>query len=577
MDKRTILAVVLSLAVLFAYQIFFAKPPVPPKPVPVQEAGQENADKVVKQPDKPTVAAAAATTKPVIQKVAVKKEGQPKDVRVETENYIAVFSTKGAALKSFQLKKYQKECTKCFSDIWPVIKNFVMGKKQQPKTKTNALIELVALQENMPYPLALTFPESQTEMTADSVYDADAVSLDMTKDKNQQRLVFSRTFSDGMKVEKVFTFNPDNYSIELDVTLFNLTNVPITQTPYLNWYEYVDPNAAVDRYSKEGPVAYVANSIERKRSMDISSEETIGPDVSWGGFTRKYFMAVMIPQNPSLTSIKMSRDSNNMVSVNIKGDKNIIPPAQSGSFKYNLFIGPKDYSMLKKMGLSLEEAIEFESFIPGLKWLSIGLLMFIQFLHKFFSNYGVAIIMLTILIKIIFWPLGNISYKSMKEMQKIQPKITALREKYKNDQAKLGQETMALYKAHKVNPFGGCLPILIQIPVFIGLYNTLLYAIELRHSPLFWWIQDLSAKDPFYITPIVMGATQFIQQKMTPTMGDPMQAKIMLFMPVVFTFIFLNFPSGLVIYWLLNNIISIGQQVYIYKKFGDKPVQGAKP
>ncbi len=576
MDKRTILAVVLSLAVLFAYQIFFAKPPVPPKSVPVQATEQANVDKVVKQPDKPTVVA-AATTKPVIQKVAVKKEGQPKDVRVETGNYIAVFSTKGAALKSFQLKKYQEECTKCFSDIWPVIKNFVMGKKQQPKTKSNALIELVALKENMPYPLALTFPESQTEMTADSVYDADVTSLDMTKDKNQQRLVFSRTFSDGMKVEKVFTFNPDNYSIEMDVTLSNLTDAPIIQIPYLNWYEYVDPAAAVDRYSKEGPVAYVANSIERKRSMDISSEETIGPDVSWGGFTRKYFMAVIIPQNPSLTSIKMSRDSNNMVSVSIKGDKNIIPPSQSGSFKYNLFIGPKDYSMLKKMGLSLEEAIEFESFIPGLKWLSIGLLMFIQFLHKFFSNYGVAIIMLTILIKIVFWPLGNISYKSMKEMQKIQPKITALREKYKNDQAKLGQETMALYKAHKVNPFGGCLPILIQIPVFIGLYNTLLYAIELRHSPLFWWIQDLSAKDPFYITPIVMGATQFIQQKMTPTMGDPMQAKIMLFMPVVFTFIFLNFPSGLVIYWLLNNIISIGQQVYIYKKFGDKPVQGAKP
>jgi YidC/Oxa1 family membrane protein insertase len=222
--------------------------------------------------------------------------------------------------------------------------------------------------------------------------------------------------------------------------------------------------------------------------------------------------------------------------------------------------------MLKKQGLSLEEAIEFESFIPGLKWLSIGLLIFIQFLHKFVSNYGVAIILLTILIKVLFWPLGTISYKSMKEMQAIQPKITALREKYKNDQAKLGQETMALYKAHKVNPFGGCLPILIQIPVFIGLYNTLLYAIELRHSPLFWWIQDLSAKDPYYITPIIMGATQFIQQKMTPTMGDPMQAKIMLAMPIIFTFIFLNFPSGLVLYWLLNNIISIGQQVYINKK-----------
>jgi len=154
----------------------------------------------------------------------------------------------------------------------------------------------------------------------------------------------------------------------------------------------------------------------------------------------------------------------------------------------------------------------------------------------------------------------------MKEMQKLQPLMAALREKYKGDKTRLSQESMALYKAHKVNPMGGCLPMVVQIPVFFGLYKALLYAIELRHSPLFWWIQDLSAKDPYYITPIIMGATMFIQQKMTPTGADPMQAKIMLFMPVIFTFMFLNFPSGLVIYWLFNNIISIGQQVYINKQ-----------
>jgi YidC/Oxa1 family membrane protein insertase len=280
-------------------------------------------------------------------------------------------------------------------------------------------------------------------------------------------------------------------------------------------------------------------------------------------------MAAVIPQDPSLTSINMSKDKNNMVSVEIKGTKSAIPPNQSDSLKYSLFIGPKDYTLLKKQGISLEEAVEFASFIPGLKWLSIGLLILIKFLYQYVSNYGFAIVILTILIKLIFWPLGNISYKSMKEMQKLQPKLVELKEKHKNDQAKLGQETMALYKAHKVNPLSGCLPMLIQIPVFIGLYNTLLYAIELRHSPLFWWIQDLSAKDPYYITPIIMGATQFIQQKMTPAIGDPMMAKMMLIMPIVFTFLFLNFPAGLVIYWLLNNVLSIGQQIYINKKFAD--------
>jgi YidC/Oxa1 family membrane protein insertase len=218
---------------------------------------------------------------------------------------------------------------------------------------------------------------------------------------------------------------------------------------------------------------------------------------------------------------------------------------------------------MKAQNVGLENAIDFGDW---LKWLAMPLLVALKFLYGYVHNYGIAIIILTILIKLIFWPLGNKSYKSMKEMQKLQPKMAALREKYKDDKTKLSQESMALYKTHKVNPLGGCLPMVVQIPVFFGLYKSLLYAIELRHSPFFWWIQDLSAKDPYYITPIIMGATMFIQQKMTPTGADPMQAKIMLFMPIIFTFMFLNFPSGLVIYWLFNNIISIGQQVYINRQ-----------
>lgn len=558
MDKRTILAVVLSLGVFLAYQMFFATPPPPKQAAPAQESKQVGKDTAAKPPATPATAAAPTS--------AAEKEAAPKDIKVETEKYTAIFSTRGAALKSFQLKGYQKECTECTDDIYPKIKNFVTGQKQPVKVKSKELIELVAVNEAMPYPLAVTFPESAAEIAADSIYDADVIKLDMKNAKEKQRLVFSRIFNGKIKVEKIFTFNPDNYSIALDVKVSNLTDTPMTQIPHLNWYQYVDPKREEDSYGHEGPVAYVSKSIKRKKVSDISTDTSLGPDVSWGGFENKYFMALIIPQDPSLTSINMSKDSSNMVSLDLKRTKSIIPPDQSGLFSYALFIGPKDYTLLKKQGISLEEAIEFDSFIPGLKWLSIALLFFVKFLHQYFSNYGVAIIILTILIKIIFWPLGNISYRSMKEMQKLQPKINELKEKYKNDKSKIGQETMALYRSHKVNPMSGCLPILIQIPVFIGLYNTLLYAIELRHSPFFWWIQDLSAKDPYYITPIIMGATQFIQQKMTPTVGDPMQAKIMLLMPVVFTFIFLNFPAGLVIYWLLNNILSIGQQYYINRK-----------
>jgi YidC/Oxa1 family membrane protein insertase len=325
----------------------------------------------------------------------------------------------------------------------------------------------------------------------------------------------------------------------------------------------VDPSAKEDSYGHTGPVSYVAKDVEREKVTKMETPKSLGPDVSWGGFESKYFIAAMIPQNPSLTSLSLSKDSSNMVSTSLKGPKNIIPPGQAGFFTYKLFLGPKDYNILKAQGVGLENAIDFGSW---LKWLAMPLLLSLKFLYNYVHNYGIAIIILTILIKILFWPLGNKSYKSMKEMQKLQPKMLELREKYKNDKARLSQETMALYKAYKVNPMGGCLPMIIQIPVFFGLYKALLYAIELRHSPFFLWIQELSAKDPYYITPIIMGATMVFQQKMTPVSGDPTQAKIMLWMPVIFTFMFLNFPSGLVIYWLFNNILSIGQQYYINKQ-----------
>jgi YidC/Oxa1 family membrane protein insertase len=557
MDKRTILAVVLSLAVLLGYQVFFAKPQVPPKPAvaPDQQTTQTTKEAVTQM--------ASAQKTPIAKESNIKSTVAPKDIKVETAQYTAIFSTRGGALKSFQLKGYQKDCAECPDDIYPRIKNFVTGSKEQLPPKGKGLVELVDVKESMPYPLAITFPESNIDIAPDSIYESDTTKLDMINAKEKQRLVFFQTYDDAIKVEKIFTFNPDNYTISLEIKVYNLTDSPVNQIPKLSWQQYADPNQAVDSYGHDGPVASVAKSIERQELKKLDKEKTYGPNVLWSGYESKYFIASFISENPSLTSTIMNRDTKNMISVSIRGQKELIPGKQSGSFNYTLYLGPKEHSLLKAQNVGLEDSIDFGSW---LKWLAMPLLAALNFIHNYIANYGIAIIILTLLIKIIFWPLGNLSYKSMKEMQNLQPKIAALKEKYKTDQAKLSQETMALYKTHKVNPFGGCLPIVIQIPIFFGLYKALLYSIELRHSPFLWWIVDLSAKDPYYITPIVMGAKQFLQQKMTPTMGDPMQAKIMLFMPVIFTFFFLNFPSGLVIYWLFNNILSIGQQYYINKK-----------
>ena len=536
MDKNTILAIVLSVIVIFTWQAFFAKKPVPQQTDAVK---QEATTAVTKPAGKET---AVEPVKPVPTRTVLSKPvaGSEKDISVETPLYTAIFTTRGGALKSFKLRAYRKSLT---NDSEP--------------------IEMVHVSDGMPYPLDIMFPESNIDIRPDGLFSTDVNSIDLTKTQDSRRLVFTLSYPNSMKVEKIFTFYPEKYAFDLELKVYNLSGFSINENALFSWYQFVDPNAEEESYAHDGPISFVSKDIERYEVKKMESVKLLGPNVAWGGFESKYFIAAMIPQNPTLTSISLSRDTRNMVAVSLKGPQNPIPPGQVGVFSYTLYLGPKDHDILKAQGVGLENAIDFGDW---LKWLAMPLLLIVKFLYNYVHNYGIAIIILTTLIKIVFWPLGNKSYKSMKEMQKLQPKIAELRERFKGDKTRLSQETMALYKTHKVNPMGGCLPMVIQIPVFFGLYKSLMYAIELRHAPFYWWIQDLSAKDPYYITPIIMGATMFIQQKMSPPAGDPMQQKVMLLMPVVFTFMFLSFPSGLVIYWLFQNILSIGQQYYINKQ-----------
>lgn len=535
MDKKTFLAIVLSLVVIFAWQVFFAKKPPPKQPESAQQETQV-AGKPAGKETAPVQIAPSQGRTVLSQKVA----GAEKDVVVETPLYKAIFTTKGGALKSYKLKEYRATLD-----------------------SNTDLIELVQVMEGMQKPLSITFPESNVDILPESIFTADSSSIDLTQSQDNRRLTFTQTYPNEAKVEKVFTFYPGKYAFDLEVKIHNLSKGTLSQNAFLSWYQYVDPKAETDSYGHDGPISFIAKDVELYEVKKIESGKLLGPDVTWAGFESKYFIASMVPQNPTLTSLSLSVDARNMVSVSLKGPQNIIPPGQVGVFSYSLYLGPKEHDILKAQGVGLENSIDFGSWM---KWLAMPLLISLKFLNDYVKNYGIAILILTLIIKIVFWPLGNKSYKSMKEMQKLQPKIAELREKYQNDKTKISQETMALYKTHKVNPLGGCLPMVIQIPVFFGLYKALMYSIELRHAPFYWWIQDLSAKDPYYITPIIMGGTMLLQQQMTPAMGDPMQQKIMMLMPVFFTFLFLNFPSGLVLYWLFQNILSIGQQYYINKR-----------
>jgi YidC/Oxa1 family membrane protein insertase len=530
MNIRTFLAILLSFLVVFVYQYFFAKNLETPKQDQTQTQAQTQAQSGQQQAAAPVAVPGAPALKTPVAKAAP----AARDIQVETPLYTAVFSTRGGALKSFKLKEYKATLE-----------------------ENSPLIEMIQVQDGSELPLATGFTDSSVNLGADTLYEADRKGLDLTKDAKPGRLVFSLAYPGQYRVEKVYTFNPERYAFDLEVRFQNNTNIALSQNLFMKWYEEVGKKDI----DEEGAIAQVKDSTEREAGPKLE-KKAYGPDVRWGGVENKFFIGAMIPKQPALTSASFAKDARGQVVVNLEGPKNTIPSGQAGVFNYTLYVGPKEYERLKAEDVGLEAAINVGSWM---KWLAFPFLFLMQFLYKYVGNYGLAIIIITVLTKIIFWPLGNKSYKSMKEMQKVQPKMAELKERYKDDKQKLNTAVMELYKTHKINPLGGCLPVVIQIPVFIAFYQLLSYAIELRHAPFFGWIQDLSAKDPYYITPIIMGATMLIQQKMTPAMGDPMQQKMMLLMPVVFTFLFLNFPSGLVIYWLINNVLSIGQQYYINK------------
>ncbi len=332
-------------------------------------------------------------------------------------------------------------------------------------------------------------------------------------------------------------------------------------------------------YGFEGPSALINNELEQIKIKKIEDKNIYTGKVTWIAVQDRYFMSSIIPEMPVEASMRLFLKQNSMIESQYVRPVSVINPGTQHVFKYKLFFGPKSTKVLNKVDYDLDKAINFGMFDIIAK----PCLWIMNFLHdRFIPNYGVAIIILTVFTKIVLWPLGTKSYKSMSEMKKIQPLMVEIKEKYKGDKKKISEETMGLYKTYKVNPVSGCLPMIVQIPVFFALYRMLYEAIELRHAPFFGWIVDLSAPDrllrfgfsiPFMQPPygipvltIIMGGTMFLQQKMSPPPGDPMQAKMMMFMPVVFTLIFINFSSGLVLYWLINNILSIAQQYYVTKK-----------
>jgi YidC/Oxa1 family membrane protein insertase len=324
-----------------------------------------------------------------------------------------------------------------------------------------------------------------------------------------------------------------------------------------------------DRSADEVVTFLAASGFDDVKVKKVGEGKELGP-VSWVALGNRYFVAALLPEEGSLSAFAR-RTTAAGEEVGLRSQVAALGPRQALTYKVALYLGPKDRTLLAAAGKGLELSVDYGWF----SWLAIPFLAILQFCFRFLRSYGLAILALTFLVKAALFPISLKMFRSMKKMQELQPKMTALKAKFKNDNQGLQQATMALYREHKVNPMAGCLPMVVQIPVFFALYKVLYNAIELRGAG-FLYIPDLSLKDPYYITPILMGVTMLIQQRMTPTVGDPMQAKMMMFMPVIMTAMFINFSSGLVLYFLFSNVMSIGEQK-LFRVLGARAQAAAAP
>ncbi len=569
MEKRLLLAMVLCLLILMVYQSYVerqqaqweaaqqeaAQQQAPGQGLEEFPADSSMADPAVQAPSQ----APPEELRPEEEKVAAAPADVPcEEVIVDTPLYRAVFCSGNGRPMRWTLKNYQlhKPC-ECPVPGFPRAQSEGTLQGSAP-----ASVEMIHTREPGEYPLALEVSKGgNRRIPLQERLEPDRFRLELEKGQAPERITFTGTDSRGRAIERVYTFAPDSYVVHLKIEVAGIEPALRQAGMAIRLTERI-PEEGKSRYTFSGFMAYIDDSLEKEKEVDPGKPLPFNGNVHWQGFSDKYFLKSLLPVDSPVSSIiveqRPSTDDNSSrlfisrliynIQTHLEGDR--------ARFAYSLYVGPKDLDVLRDAGHYLERAIDLGWF----EFIAKPLLVVLKFFYRYTHNYGIAIIILTILIKILFHPLTRKQMESMREMQKLQPKMQAIRDKFKDDKERLNREIMDLYRTHKINPLSGCWPMLLQIPVFFALYKALLNSIELRHAPFIFWIQDLSEKDPCYITPIIMGATMFLQQKMTPAAGDPNQQKIMMFMPLIFTFMFLSFPSGLVLYWLVNNVLTIGQQ-----------------
>ena len=384
----------------------------------------------------------------------------------------------------------------------------------------------------------------------------------------------------GVKLEKTFVLNPGSYVVDVG---HRVTQSAASQNPIVLYTEIVRDgmqeqkigpfDGAFSASTFTGPAAYTDkekfNKLEftaiDKNKITIPTQVPAG-DPAWIAMVQHYFASAWIPGDKVARDIYAGKIDNGLYRIGMQIPLGVVAPGSTVVEKAQLFVGPQEEKVLETIAPGFELLKDY----GYLTIIAKPIFWLLEKIHGFVGNWGWAIILLTILIKLVFFPLSAASYKSMARMKEVQPRLMAMKEQYKGDPQKLNQAMMEMYRKEKINPLGGCLPVLIQIPVFISLYWVLLSSVEMRGAPWILWIHDLSIPDPYYILPLIMAVSMFVQTKLNPTPPDPIQAKVMMYMPIVFSIMFFFFPAGLVLYWVVNNLLSIAQQWQINQMFGKK-------
>jgi len=399
-----------------------------------------------------------------------------------------------------------------------------------------------------------------------AIYKAEQTSFVMGGEEELRVPMVWHDDANGIKITKTYIFHRNSYKIDVKYHVENSGATDWKGGLYGQLLRNDQTPEAENSfiYTYTGGVTYT-NS-EHYQKVDFDEMANRAPirnaDNGWVAMIQHYFLAAIVPSSNIKPTLYTDQQSSGHYAIGAILPVISVPSGESGDLAIQLYTGPKDQERLEALAEGLELTVDY----GWLTFLAQPLFWILNQIQDVVSNWGVSIILLTILIKLAFFKLSETSYRSMARMRKLSPRLTSLKERYGDDRQKMNEAMMKIYREEKVNPMGGCLPILVQIPVFIALYWVLLESVEIRQAPFILWIQDLSAKDPYYILPLLMGGSMLIQQKLNPAPIDPIQQKVMMVLPVVFTVFFAFFPAGLVLYWVVNNVISISQQWYITKK-----------